>query len=409
MSITCEAARVTAVEDADLSFPFPIRPGLQLEPEYARLRAESPITPVRLPEGDNAWLVTRYADVRRILLDGRFSRALACEPGSPRITAVPPPNSMIISMDPPHHTRLRSIVAKEFTVRRVGQLRANAERMLNGLLDNLEQGPRPADFVAEVAQQFPVLVVGELLGVSASERTAFGGWAQTLLGASSADQDRAMAALGKLAGYVCDMVAARRTHPTQDLIGSLVRAHDEHDRLTDDELVTFGITLLAAGFDTTADQIANAVYVLLTHPDQYRLLRGNPRLVTTAVEELMRYIPLATTTALPYVATVDVEFESVTISKGDTVLLSIISANKDSDVFVNADQLDLARDPNPHIGFGHGIHHCLGAQLARMQLQVLLTLLPQRFPDLALATPSDDVTWKHAMLTRGPAQLPVTW
>ncbi|MEU7768843.1 cytochrome P450 [Nocardia sp. NPDC049190] len=399
---------MSSVREAESGFPFTSQSGLDIEPEYAHLRVSSPVVPVRLPEG-TAWLVTRYADVRSIMTDNRFSRALACAPGMPRITTVPPPNSMIISMDPPHHTRIRSIVAREFTVRRVEQLRAGAEKILASLLDRLENGSRPADFVSEVAVRFPALVMGDLLGVSESDRDAFREWARDLLSVTSVHPAEGMAAMVQLAEYVRGMVEQRRRHPTDDLIGALVRAHDDQGTLSDDELVTFGITLLAAGFETNADQMANSLYVLLTDDRQYDRLRDNPELVPTAVEELVRYVPLGSGSGLPYVATTDVELGGVIVREGDSVVLSVISANRDPEAFADADRLDLARNPNPHIGFAHGVHHCLGAQLARMQLQVLLTMVPQRFPDLALAVPVGDVTWKHGMLTRGPEQLPVTW
>ncbi|WP_040792448.1 cytochrome P450 [Nocardia paucivorans] len=396
------------VVDAELEFPFTPGPGLELEPEYARLRTHSPVVPVRLPEG-TAWLVTRYADVRSIMTDNRFSRARACEPGMPRITTVPPPNAMIISMDPPHHTRIRSIVAREFTVRRVERLREGAEKILAGLLDGVESRGAPADFVSEVAIRFPALVVGDLLGVSESDRDAFREWARDLLSVTSVKPEEGMAALAQLSDYVRGMVEERRRYPTDDLIGALVRAHDDQGKLTDDELVVFGITLLAAGFETTADQMVNSLYVLLTGDRQYDRIRDNPELVPTAVEELVRYIPLGSGSGLPYVATTDVEVGGVTIREGDSVVLSVISANRDPEAFDDADRLDLARNPNPHLGFAHGVHHCLGAQLARMQLQVLFTMLPQRFPNLDLAVAADDVPWKQGMLTRGAERLPITW
>ncbi|MEU7633968.1 cytochrome P450 [Nocardia sp. NPDC049220] len=312
-------------------------------------------------------------------------------------------------MDPPHHTRIRGIVAREFTVRRAEQLRRGTEKILAQLLDRMESCGTPADFISEVAERFPALVVGDLLGVSESDRDVFREWARDLLSITSVQPEQGMAALMQLADYVRGIVEQRRAHPTDDLIGALVRAHDDQGRLTDDELVTFGITLLAADFDTTSDQMANSLYVLLTEEDQYGRLRDHPELVPTAVEELVRYVPLGSGSGLPYVATTDVEFGEVTVRKDDTVVLSIISANRDPEAFPDADRLDLERNPNPHIGFGHGVHHCLGAQLARMQLRVLFTMLPQRFPNLALATSVDEIPWKQGKLTRGPERLPVTW
>ncbi|MFE3260998.1 hypothetical protein ACFXPS_38540 [Nocardia sp. NPDC059091] len=191
-------------------------------------------------------------------------------------------------MDPPDHTRIRGIVTREFTVRRIERLRAGAREALADLLDHLESGDRSADLVAELTSRFPAAVVGELLGVSESDRMEFQGWASQLLGITSVTPEEGLAAMANLAEYVRGLIAERRRRPVDDLFGVLVQAHDEHGRLTDDELVTFGITLLAAGFETTADQMANSLFVLLAY-DAYRELVENPEVVPAAVEELVRY------------------------------------------------------------------------------------------------------------------------
>ncbi|MEU7219875.1 cytochrome P450 [Nocardia iowensis] len=312
-------------------------------------------------------------------------------------------------MDSPHHSRIRALVAREFTVRRVERLRDGAEKILAKLLDNLAAGPRPTDFVSEVARRLPALVAGDLLGVSESDRETFRDWVRTLLNINCVSPEEGVAAAVNLADYVRVLVERRHRHPSDDLIGALVRAHDDEDRLTDDELVSFGMVLLLAGFETVADQMAISVFLLLTTNGHYGQLRDNPELVPTAVEELVRFAPPTAGTLMPYVATADVEIGGVTIREGDTVVLSNISANRDPAAFAAADQLDLARTPNPHLGFGHGAHHCLGAQLARMQLRVLLTMLPQRFPELTLAVPTGAVPWKKGMFTRGPEELLITW
>jgi cytochrome P450 len=390
------------------SFPFDFHPGLEMEPEYARMRETAPVCRVRLPYGGDAWLVTRYADVRQVLVDTRFSRARACTPDGPRITAVIPPDSSIMSMDPPHHTRLRGVLAGHFTARRVAKLRTFTEHIVTRLLDEMVDGARPADFVTSVALPLPALVVGELFGISESERDKFKDWAKALLGISAATTDDAMSALAALADLFRSMIAARRENPTDDVIGALVAAHDDQGRLTDDEMVMTGVTLLVAGFESTADQIANSVYLLLA-TGQYGRLRDDPGLVPSAVEELVRYIPLGTASGLPYAATADVELGGVHIRAGDTVVVSFVSANRDMDAFAEADRLDLGRSPNPHVGFGHGVHHCLGAQLARMELGVLLSELPRRLPTLSLAVPANQMHWKEGMLTRGLVSLPVVW
>ncbi|MEU7769534.1 cytochrome P450 [Nocardia sp. NPDC049190] len=300
-------------------------------------------------------------------------------------------------------------MAREFTIRRVEQLRKRAEKTLAGLFDDLQAGPQPADLVSEIALRLPILVAGDLLGVSESDRKTYRDWVLPLLDLNSDNADQGLIAAVNLAAYVRELVEQRKRNPTDDLLGALVRANDDEDRLTDDELVAFGMILLLAGFETVADQMSIAVYLLLTKDGQYRRLCNHPELVSTAVEEIVRYAPVTAGILMPYVAKVDVEIGGVTIRADDTVVLSNISANRDSSVFVDPDEFDLARTPNPHFGFAHGTHHCLGAQLARMQLQVFLTMLPQRLPELSLAVPPDDVRWKRGMFSRGPEELPITW
>ncbi|MEV1175579.1 cytochrome P450 [Nonomuraea sp. NPDC049784] len=389
-------------------YPFPPASCLRLEHQYETLR-ERPVTRVRLPDGQEAWLVVSHVLVQQVLADRRFSRALACEPGRPQLTAQPLPGTSIVSMDPPQHTRLRALVARAFTPQRAGELQPHTERLVDDLLSRMRQAGPPADIVTAVALPLPALVVGSMLGVPPEDYETFRAWTAALLSISNITPEQAGHSLSELISYVADLVAERRRTPHDDLIGHLVTAHDEHGALSDDELVGFGITLLAAGAETTTDQIANSVYVLLRHPDDFRRLGRDPELVPSAVEELVRYVPLGSTSGLPRVATSDVMLGDVLIPRGDTVLPSMIAANYDPAVFPKPDRLDLTRHPNRHVGFGHGAHVCLGSQVARMLLSVLLTALPRHFPDLQLACGEADIVWRHSQVTRGPMALPVTW
>jgi cytochrome P450 len=206
------------------------------------------------------------------------------------------------------------------------------------------------------------------------------------------------------------LIAQRRERPTDDLIGALVRARDEdNDRLTEQEMVRLAAGLLAAGHETTVTQIPNFVYVLLTHPEQLRQLRAEPDLVPSAVEELMRFVPLGVASSFARYALEDVELGGVLVRAGEPVIGSVASANRDEEVFAQPDTLDLTRSTNPHIGFGHGAHHCVGAQLARMELQVAIATLLERLPGLRFAGPEEELEWKSGLLVRGLKRMPVAW
>jgi cytochrome P450 len=390
------------------AYPFSSPDRLNLDPLYERLRAEQPLVRVRLPYGEEAWLATRYQDVRTVLGDPRFSRAAVLGRDEPRVRPEPS-NGGMLSMDPPDHTRLRKLVAKAFTMRRVEALRPHVEQIAEGLLDRMvEHGP-PADLVEEFALPLPITVICELLGVPYEDRGDFRMWSDAALSTTSLPQQKVQEYIQNLHDYMAGLVAERRVRPTDDLLGALVRARDEEDRLTEDELVRMGVGLLIAGHETTASQIPNFVYVLLTHPDECARLRAEPDLVPRAVEELLRYIPLGAAAAFPRYATEDVELSGVLVRSGEPVLAVMASANRDGEVFADPDTLDLSRAENPHVGFGHGVHHCLGAPLARLELQVALGTLFRRLPGLRFAVPEDELPWKSGMLVRGLTSLPVAW
>ncbi|GDY31462.1 cytochrome P450 [Gandjariella thermophila] len=390
------------------TYPFGLPDRLNLDPRYARLRAEEPLIRVRLPYGEDAWLATRYQDVRTVLGDPRFSRAAVLDRDEPR-TRPEPTSGGILSMDPPEHTRLRKLVAKAFTMRRVEALRPRAQEITDELIDQMiDHGP-PADLVEEFALPLPVTVICELLGVPYEDRKDFRRWSDAALSTTALSREQVQEYLDNLHEYMAGLVARRRATPTDDLLGALVRARDEEDRLSEDELVRLGVGLLIAGHETTASQIPNFVYVLLTQPEHWQRLRAEPELVPRAVEELLRYIPLGAAAGFPRYATEDIELGGVLVRAGEPVLAVVASANRDESVFPDADTLDLRREVNPHVGFGHGVHHCLGAPLARMELQVALGSLVRRLRELRLATPEPELRWKTGMLVRGLESFPVSW
>ncbi|MET8847869.1 cytochrome P450 [Amycolatopsis sp. NPDC004625] len=391
------------------SYPFGPAIGLEIDPLYGRLRDEEPLARVKLPYGDEAWLLTRYDDVRIALGDPRFSLAQAAVRDTPRL-GPQRMGAILTDLDPPDHTRLRRLLAHAFTVRRVEGLRAGAERLANELVDELEKAGPPADLVTALAVPLPGLLVCELLGVPYADRDHFRELAAAFMSVTALTDDEKLARLGELAGYLAGLAARRREHQEDDLISALVVAQEEGDRLTADELVQLTVMLLGAGYDSTACQIVNSVVALLRFPGQPALLRSRPELVPGAVEELLRWVPAQEAAdILPRYALADVELSGGTVRAGEPVLLAKHAANRDPRRFPDPDRLDVTRDAKGHLAFGHGPHHCIGAQLARMDIQVAVAALLTRLPGLRLAVPEDDIEWRAGMAMRGPVALPVTW
>jgi cytochrome P450 len=364
---------------------------------------------VRLPFGEDAWLATRYQDVKVVLGDPRFSRAASVGRDEPR-TSPQPIGGGILSMDPPDHSRLRRLVAKAFTARRVEQLRPVTAAIAGELIDAMRTAGPPADLVEHFSTPLPVRVICRLLGVPPSDQHLFRTWSEAIISTTSLPPETVIEYLGSLHAYMAGLIAQRREVATDDLIGAMVQARDEdNDRLTEQEMVELAAGLLAAGHETTVTQISNFVYVLLTHPEQLAVLRARPELVPGAVEELLRFVPLGAAAAFARYATEDLELGGVRIRAGEPVIAAMSAANRDATVFGEPDRLDITREAGPHLGFGHGVHHCLGAQLARMELQVALGTLLDRLPDLALAVDEKELEWKSGLLVRGLRGLPVTW
>jgi cytochrome P450 len=390
-------------------YPFSEPDRLNLDPLYAQLRRQEPVARVRLPFGEDAWLATRYQDVKVVLGDPRFSRAASVGRDEPR-TSPQPIGGGILSMDPPDHSRLRRLVAKAFTARRVEQLRPVTAAIAGELVDAMRTAGPPADLVEHFSTPLPVRVICRLLGVPPSDQHLFRTWSEAIISTTSLPPETVIEYLGSLHAYMAGLIAQRREVATDDLIGAMVQARDEdNDRLTEQEMVELAAGLLAAGHETTVTQLSNFVYVLLTHPEQLAVLRARPELVPGAVEELLRFVPLGAAAAFARYATEDLELGGVRIRAGEPVIAAMSAANRDATVFGEPDRLDITREAGPHLGFGHGVHHCLGAQLARMELQVALGTLLDRLPDLALAVDEKELEWKSGLLVRGLRGLPVTW
>ncbi|MGH6654946.1 MAG: cytochrome P450 [Actinocrinis sp.] len=398
-------------EVATCPYPFSDPDRLNLDPAYGRLRDTPGLIRVQPPHGRWAWLATRYEDVKTVLGDPRFSRARAVGPDEPRQMAFGQRPDTLVAMDPPEHTRLRRVVAKAFTMRGIDRLRPWIQQLVDGLLDEVERRGAPADLVEQYAWPIPVTTICELLGVPEHEREQFQIWSDIALSTRLAGRGPAEVgqAVGALRGFLGELVARRREQPGEDLISTLVSARDEQDRLTEDEMVGLGVGVLVAGHETTANQIGNFVHVLLTHPQHLAMLRERPDMVPQAVEEMLRYVPLFAGSSYPRVALEDIEIGGTLVKAGEAVLPSMMAADRDESVFENASLLDFERADNPHLAMGYGVHRCLGAQLAKAELEISVGSLLRRFPGLRLAVPAEEVPFREGTLQRGPSRLPVLW
>ncbi|MBW5482683.1 cytochrome P450 [Streptomyces bambusae] len=391
------------------NFPFTPIHGLDIEPILEDLRRQEPVSRVSLPYGGDAWLVTRYEDVRAALADPRLSRAAVVNADVPRRQKMQVGPEGIMYMDPPDHARLRRLLTKAFTKRRVEQLRPRVEEIAAELAESLASQGSPADLVAHYSWPLPTRVICELLGVPYKDREVFRRGADALMQGDTLPHHEFTGRVNELCFYIMELIAQRRARPTDDMLSALIQARDEGDRLTEQELVSLTVVLLAGGHETTANQITNFVYTLLRHPRQLALLRERPELLPRAVDELMRYIPLGTGHHAAMIATEDLEIGGTEIREGEAVYVHIHSANRDATAFKDPDRLDLTREDNHHMGFGHGVHFCVGAQLARMELGVAVSALLSRFPALELGIEDDAIAWRASLLVRGPLALPVRW
>jgi cytochrome P450 len=378
------------------------------------LREGGPVRLVRLPpRGLPCYVVTGFAEARALLADPRLRKS------SQGIRAVfeakLPPEALqnglgqdlswhMLNSDPPDHTRLRKLVNKAFTARTVARLRPRVEEITAELLDALA-GQERADLVASFAAPLPITVICELLGVREEDRAEFSGWSRTLLSAA-VHVEQAQAAAASMFAYLTDLIAQKRAEPAEDLLSDLVHASDDGDSLSEPELVSMAFLLLVAGHETTVNLIANAVLALLREPEQLARLRAEPELLPGAVEEFLRFdgpIHLATLrfTAEP------VEVAGVTIPAGELVLVSLLGANRDAERYPEPDRLDITRAVSGHLAFGHGIHYCVGAPLARLEAEIALGGLLARFPELALDAKADELVYRTSSLVHGLETLPV--
>ena len=403
----------------DFDLFLPLRSAGSLEnpyPIYSVIRTVRPVLEVPVPKyaGPGMWMLTRYRDVHSVLRDPRFSverlRAPLMRDNLDRMPeflrqSATGMRSMLI-MDPPDHTRIRKLVNKAFTPKRIAALRGHIEAIVGELADEA-QAKGTFDLIHDVAEPLPAIVIAELLGVPVEDHRRFRQWSSAMINGFASPSAEARAtgteAARQIFDYLADIIAARRRAPREDLISAMIAAQEERDALTDAELLATGNLLLLAGHETTTNLIGNGTLALLREPDQWKRLCNERALLPTAIEELLRYDgPVQATVR---VALEDVAIDDQVIPEGSLVLVSIGSANHDPDTFEDPDQLDLARDPNPHLAFGFGAHFCLGAPLARLEAQLAFDALTKQFPGLSLV--EDRPVYRANPVLRGLTSLEV--
>lgn len=387
-------------------------------PVYAQLRRLAPVHRVRNRDGRPLWLVTRYEDTLKVLKDPRFvkNRWTVMSPEQRVHSPEFPPavqffDRNLLALDPPAHTRLRTLVNKAFTSRAIEKWRPPIQTLADALLDRV-QGQGQMDLIEDYAFPLPMNVITRLLGIPAEDQALFRRWSTVLITHTGVLDSPTIAlvvpVLETLAAYLRQLFAAKRRHPQEDLTTQLVQVEEAGDTLSEDERIAMLMLLIVAGHETTVSLIGNGVLALLQYPDQLAQLQADPALITTALEELLRYDGPVETSTLRY-AQEDVELGDITIPQGEPVLVVLTSANRDEGYFAQPDTLNITRTENRHLAFGHGIHFCLGAPLARLEGQIALGTLFRRLPTLRLAVDPTTLIWRRSLLIRGLSHFPVVF
>ncbi len=374
------------------------------DPELAAVRERPGLQRVPTPYGREAWLVTRYDDVREVLRNAElfsYAGGITLPPMSEeqarRLRA-----GALLLMDPPDHTRLRRMLTPEFTMRRIRRLEPRIREIVADHLDAMERTGAPADLISEFATPIPSLVICELLGVPYEDREAFQARTRSILDFNQPPEARGKAQM-EASMYMAELVGRARVEPGEDLLGMLIREHGEG--ISDDELAGIGGLLLVAGHETTASMIGLGTLALLRHPDQLDLVRAAPDRVKGMVEELLRWLTIIHQGATK-VASADTEIAGVPIAKGDVVVVSLPAANRDPALAEDPDRFDIQRPDMPHVAFGYGAHHCIGAPLARMEMQIAFPALFDRFPGLREA---GEPEFRSFNVVYGLTTFPVAW
>jgi len=380
---------------------------------YARMRAENPVLLQGGLQGP-IWFVSGYEEAKQVLADHKrfvsdYRNTLPPEARDGR-TSVPDLFDLLytnlLSTDRPDHTRLRAIVSKAFTNRRILALAPRIQQIADELIDGI-QDQGQMDLIDAYAFPLPIVVICELLGVPAADRDKFRIWSNTFLGIAE-DEPAYVQRLTDFVQYIGRMVAKRRQEPQDDLLSDLVHAEEAGDHLSEQELFGMIALLIVAGHETTVNLISNGMLALMQHPDQMALLQQEPALIETAVEEFLRYDGAVERSTTRYAAE-DVRINDQLIRRGTPVIVVLGAANRDPGHYEEADQLEITRQSNKHLGFGYGIHYCLGAPLARLEGKIAINTLIQRLPDLRLARPIQELRYRSSPVVRGLERLPIVW
>ncbi|MEV4096471.1 cytochrome P450 [Streptosporangium saharense] len=396
-----------------LNYPFPGETALEPPAEWERLREQCPVAHVRLPSGDQATLLTRYDDVKRVLADPRFTRQLNA-PDAARLSAegggvFSGEMSQIIPDMGEGHLHWRRLVARWFTAKRMIALRPAMTEIAERLVDDMVAAGPPGDLRAALGFPLPVYVICDMLGVPAEDRDRFSHWSDALLNLTRYTKAETEASQIEFFQYMSEHVTAKRAEPGEDLLSELIAVGPPEDGgLSDLQIVVTGMGLLVAGHETTANMIGKMVAMLLGDRSRWERLLADPSLVRTTVEEALR-LDANAGFGLPRYLHEEIEVSGTALPRGTTVICSMASANRDEGVFDAADEMDMGRSPNPHLAFGSGVHSCLGQALARTELQVVLEVLLRRLPTLELAVPQEELRRVEGLAVGGLSELPVRW
>ncbi|GAA4196051.1 cytochrome P450 [Streptosporangium oxazolinicum] len=402
-----------SVNEQVLRYPIPNDTALEPPAEWAELRGECPVAHVRLPSGDQATLLTRYEDVRKVLADPRFTRQLNA-PDAARLSAegggvFSSEMAQVIPDGGDGHQHWRRLVGKWFTAKRMAALRPAMTRIAERLVDDMVERGRPGDLRADLGFPLPIYVICDMLGVPDADRDRFSYWSDTLLNLTRYSQAEVEAAQGEFFQYMSGHLAAKRAEPGEDLLSELIAAGGPEDGgLSDLQILVTGMGLLVAGHETTANMIGKMVSMLLADRGRWERLLADPSLIRTAVEETLR-LDANAGFGLPRYLREETEVSGTTLPRGTTVVCSMAAANRDERAFEAAAEMDLSRSPNPHLAFGVGAHSCLGQALARTELQVVLEVLLRRLPTLELAVPVRELERVEGLAVGGLRTVPVRW
>lgn len=374
---------------------------------YAKLRETEPVYSTLFPDGQYGWIITRYEYAVEVLKDLRFIKDFSKLTGGKMEHESIFTQNMLFS-DPPDHKRLRGLVQKGFTPRMIAEMKDRIQEITDELLENAA-GKDRMNLIDDFAFPLPIIVICEILGIPTEDRDKFRVWSNSLIEGSNGEHAEDIAVhMQQFTEYLGERFAEVRLNPGQDLISQLILAEEEGDKLTEKELYGVVSLLIIAGHETTVNLIGNTILSLLEHPEQLKLLKNNPEMIHTAIEESLRYNgPVEFSTSRW--ASEDIEFKGKSINKGDLIIIALNSANHDSNQFEDSEVFDITREKSPHLAFGKGVHFCLGAPLARLEGQIAINSLLQRFPTIKLDVDKDELEWRPGMIVRGVKELSLSF